>query len=219
MKNLKLINFVKGLDTKKIYALGCVYEGKNWASKVIKWGAKKEGYEILLSHSALAVYDTQKKEWLALEVVGTGYKETELKKFINEYQGQVYYGAFKEMLFEDKYNYCLQAFKQFQEENKNKYSTIKAVASFIFTKKPYTYLNWILKIANKKAQKETGAFCSEIAFKVLLNTAFMQANVNFSEREKIFLNSKKDINDNIDFTKIYPAEMQNIFEMKIINKI
>lgn len=215
--NLKIQNLIKTFDTKIIYALGCVYQGKNWASKVIKWSAKKEGYQIPLSHSALAVFDIENNQWMALEVVGTGYKATLLQKFLEEYNGEVYYGAFEKMRFENKYNFCMQAFKIFKEEDNDTYSTKKAIASFKFTKFPYKLLNFIIRIIDKKAQKEIGAFCSEVAFKVLLHTAIMEAELIFTDREKAFLKSKTKYGS-LDFVKIYPAEMQTIFDMKLIKK-
>lgn len=204
---------IEELDTKKIYALGCVYQGKNWASKVIKWGAKQEGYNVLFSHSALAVYTG--KEWLAFEIVGKGYQITELSKYINQYQGKIYCGTFKRMTFENPYNITLQAFNNFKRADNNKYSILKAGASFCFTKK-FKWLNWVLAIFRHFAKTQQGSFCSEVAFKIMLELVAYNPAVDLTLTEGDFLRSKRKSDNTIDFAKIYPAEMQDIFKMELI---
>lgn len=201
-----------------IYFIGTIYKGKNPLSKIISFVAKKNKHKLPFTHAAILL--NHEGSWKVLEITTQGFQEHKALEYISSYQGDIYYGSFKNITFAEKEcDVFYQVFKQENEENQNKYDYYGAGNSFKFKTQPWAFLlnNTLGKYLNYKSQKTPGTFCSALTFATALSTIYSTLGVvDFTEDELNFLKSKTTGDNFFDPKQIYPAEMSNIFDMKLL---
>jgi hypothetical protein len=202
-----------------IYFIGTIYRGKNLVSKITSFVAKKNKHKLPFTHSAMLLKHEGK--WKVLEITTKGFQEHNAIDYIASYHGDVYYGSFKKIAFKEKEcDVFYQVFKQEEKENQNKYDYYGAGNSFRFKTQPWAFIfnNTLGKYLNYKDKKTQGTFCSALTFATALSTIYSTlAVIDFTKEEQEFLKSKTTGDNFFDPKQIYPAEMSDVFDMKILD--